>query len=154
MNSAAIPHRTNRALAYDVMDYVLIALIMSLMGAFFWAIRGTSGFGGSSGGALAGIGWALLWVGFSHFGGDGAFRPYGSGCMLAAITLGIAVGGLTGYGVYISWLNGVYQMNGNEVTREIAPWTGYAMLFLCGIHWGGVAGSFIFLSAHLGLIFS
>ena len=143
MNVATPPTRANGALAYNVTDYVLIALIMGLMGAFFWAIRGTTGFGGSSGGALAGLGWALLWLGFSHFGGDGAYRPYGSGRMVAAIALGIAVGGMTGYGVYISWLNGVYQMNGNEVTREIAPWTGYAMLFFCGIHWGGVTGAFM-----------
>lgn len=123
-------------------DYILVALIMGLMGAFFWAIRGTSGFGGSSGGALAGLGWATLWLAFSRMGGDGDRRPYGNGRAFAAITFGIAFGGLTGYGVYTAWVNGLYQMN-REVTREIAPWTGYAMLFLCGIHWGGVTGAFL-----------
>ncbi|MEO8520110.1 MAG: hypothetical protein ABI603_02040 [Acidobacteriota bacterium] len=128
---------------YDAADYLRITLIMGLMGAFFWAIRGTRGFGGESGGTLAGLGWASLWLAFSHLRGDGARRPYGSAWMLAAIVLGVAAGGLTGYGVYISWLNGVYQMNGNEVARGIAPWTGYVMLFICGIHWGGVTGSFM-----------
>ncbi len=123
-------------------DYLLIALIMGLMGAFFWAIRGTSGFGGSSGGALAGLGWATLWLVFSQLGGDRERRPYGNGRAFAAITLGIAYGGLTGYGVYTAWVNGLYQMN-RDVTREIAPWTGYVMLFLCGIHWGGVPGAFL-----------
>ncbi len=115
---------------------------MGLMGAFFWAIRGTSGFGGSSGGTLAGLGWATLWLAFSRLSGDGDRRPYGNGRAFAAITFGIAVGGFTGYGVYTAWVNGLYQMN-REVTREIAPWTGYAMLFLCGIHWGGVTGAFL-----------
>ncbi len=132
-----------RPLVYDTTDYIIIAAIMGLMGAFFWAIRGTTGYGGWSGGTLAGLGWAMLWMGFSHYGGDGAYRPYGTGRMVAAITLGIAVGGMTGYGAYISWLSGVYQMHHHEVTREIAPWTGYAMLFVCGIHWGGVTGAFM-----------
>jgi len=147
MSVAATVGKTTCDSAYDWKDYLLTASIMGLMGAFFWAIRGTGGFGGSSGGALAGLGWALLWLAFSHSRGDGAFRPHGSGRTFAAITLGIALGGLTGYGVYISWLNGVYQMNGNEVLREIAPWTGYVMLFFCGIHWGGVTGSFMAWSA-------
>ncbi len=141
MPATAVP--AARRESYDATDYVLIALVMGLMGAFFWAIRGTRGFGGETGGTLAGLGWAALWLLFSHLGGDGARRPYGSGRMMAAIVFGIAVGGLTGYGVYISWLNGIYQMNVNEVTRPIAPWTGYLMLFVCGIHWGGVTGSFM-----------
>lgn len=128
---------------YDAADYLRITLILGLMGAFFWAIRGTRGFGGESGGTLAGLGWASLWLAFSHLRRDGARRPYGSEWMLPAIVLGVATGGLTGYGVYISWLNGVYQMNGNDVARGIAPWTGYVMLFICGIHWGGVTGSFM-----------
>ncbi|MEP6594049.1 MAG: hypothetical protein ABJC51_10170, partial [Acidobacteriota bacterium] len=123
---------------YDAADYLRITLILGLMGAFFWAIRGTRGFGGESGGTLAGLGWASLWLAFSHLRRDGARRPYGSAWMLPAIVLGVATGGLTGYGVYIAWLKGVYQMNGNEVARGIAPWTGYVMLFICGIHWGGV----------------
>ena len=141
MPATAVP--AARRERYDATDYILIALIMGLMGAFFWAIRGTRGFGGETGGTLAGLGWAALWLLFSHLRGDGARRAGGSGRMMAAIVFGIAAGGLTGYGVYISWLNGVYQMNVNEVTRPIAPWTGYLMLFVCGMHWGGVTGSFM-----------
>lgn len=143
MNELAPSPKPERASWPRGADYVCIALIMGLMGAFFWAIRGTSGFGGSSGGALAGLGWAMLWLGFSRFSGDAAQRPYGSGRMVAAIAFGIAFGGMTGYGVYTAWVNGLYQMNGNEVSRDIAPWTGYAMLFFCGIHWGGVTGAFM-----------
>ena len=116
---------------------------MGLMGAFYWAIRGTGGFGGAAGGAFAGFGWALLWYAFSQCGEDSGSRPYSGAWMLWAITLGIAFGGLTGYGVYISWLNGKFHLDHPELVRGVAPWTGYAMLFLCGLHWGGVTGCFM-----------
>ncbi len=125
-------------------DYILIAAVMGLMGAFYWAIRGTGGFGGATGGTFAGFGWALLWIGFSRHGApDGGRRPYSNPWMLWAITLGIAYGGMTGYGVYISWLNGRFFLNHPEGMREVGAWTGYAMLFVCGLHWGGNTGCFM-----------
>lgn len=127
------------AARYDL----FVAIIMGLMGAFFWAIRGTSGYGGSSGGALAGMGWAVLWYGFANLDGQGHGRLYASPRMLAAITFGIAFGGLSGYGVYIAWLQGRFYLEYPEGVRAIAPWTGYAMLFVCGLHWGGITGAFM-----------
>ena len=124
-------------------DYVLVALTMGLMGAFFWAIRGTGGYGGATGGALAGLGWAVLWHGFSRFGGAARQRAYGSVRMVAAVTFGIAAGGLTGYGVYIGWLQGMFYLDHPHGLRPVAAWTGYAMLFLCGLHWGGLTGAFM-----------
>ena len=125
-------------------DYVLSGVVMGLMGAFYWAIRGTGGFGGSDGGTFAGFGWALLWYAFSVYAGpDGARRPYGTPWMLWAITLGIAFGGMTGYGVYISWLNGRFHLDYPDLVRDVPAWTGYAMLFVCGFHWGGNAGCFM-----------
>ena len=123
--------------------YLLIALIFGFMGAFFWAIRGTSGFGGSQGGLLAGVGWGILWYVFSRLDGRGRQRPYGTDAMLAAITFGIAYGGMTGYGVYIRWIQGSFYLNLPEGSRPIGAWTGYAMLFICGLHWGGVPGAFM-----------
>ena len=52
-------------------DYALAAAVMCLMGGYYWAIRGTGGYGGETGGALAGLGWALLWYAFSRWGGEG-----------------------------------------------------------------------------------
>lgn len=125
-------------------DYILIAAVMGLMGAFYWAIRGTGGFGGATGGTFAGFGWALLWLAFSRHGGaDGERRPYSNPWMLWAITLGMAFGGLTGYGVYISWLNGRFFLNHPEGMRDVGAWTGYTMLFVCGLHWGGNTGCFM-----------
>lgn len=129
--------------AWRTVDYLLAAMIFALMGLFYWAIRGTGGYGGAQGGMLAGFGWAVLWYAFAHFDGHGARRPYAGPGVLFAITLGIAFGGMTGYGVYISWLQGKFFLNYPEMERAVAPWTGYAMLFLCGLHWGGVTGAFM-----------
>lgn len=116
---------------------------MALMGAFYWAIRGTGGYGGSTGGLLAGFGWGLLWYGFSFALPSGDKRPYSTPWIILAIALGIAYGGATGYGVYISWIKGKFQYAHGMETRAVAPWTGYAMLFLCGLHWGGNTGCFM-----------
>jgi len=122
---------------------ITILSVMALMGAFYWAIRGTGGYGGSMGGTLAGFGWGLLWYAFSRTGQGITHRPYGSPWMIAALTAGIAYGGATGYGVYISWLNGKFQYAHGMETRAVGAWTGYAMLFLCGLHWGGNTGCFM-----------
>ena len=124
-------------------DYAAITIIMGLMGAFFWAIRGTGGFGGEQGGILAGAGWAVLWYGFSRIDGTARTRPYGHAGVIAAITFGIAIGGFTGYGVYNSWVRGQFFLDHPNGLREVGAWTGYAMLFVCGIHWGGMAGAFL-----------
>ncbi len=142
MNNSA-GRKENTASLMRGTDYALIAMIMGLMGVFFWAIRGTGGFGGESGGLLAGLGWAVLWLLFSRLDGAAGRRPYGSGKMMAAITFGIAVGGLTGYGVYIAWLQGKFYLDYPNGLRAVAPWTGYWMLFFCGLHWGGLAGAFM-----------
>ncbi|HNT88062.1 MAG TPA: hypothetical protein PKL84_09370, partial [Candidatus Hydrogenedentes bacterium] len=62
--------------AWTGTDHLLAMLVMGLMGAFYWAIRGTAGYGGEMGGMLAGFGWALLWYAFSQMGGIGERRPY------------------------------------------------------------------------------
>ncbi len=123
--------------------YLSLSVILGLMGAFYWAIRGSAGYGGSQGALLAGLGWATLWYYFSCLGGASRWRMYGSARMIAAITFGVAFGGLTGYGVYNAWVQGNFYENFPEGARAIAPWTGYAMLFLCGLHWGGTAGAFM-----------
>lgn len=117
---------------------IVVVAVMALMGGFFWAIRGTSGFGGSNGGMFAGLGWGLLWFLFSERGNRNS--SLASPWMVAAITLGITIGGYTGYGVYISWVCGSFYLNYPTDPRPIAAWTGYAMLFLCGVHWGGITG--------------
>lgn len=129
--------------AWSSADYWLTAGVMCLMGGYYWAIRGTTGYGGETGGMLAGFGWALLWYAFSQVGDGAERRPYGTPWLLLAIPLGIGFGGFTGYGVYISWLQGKFHLSYPEGLRPVGAWTGYAMLFLCGIHWGGNTGCFM-----------
>lgn len=142
MNSLPTNKNTLPSASLHGSHYFSIAVIMGLMGAFFWAIRGTSGYGGSQGGLLAGLGWAVLWYYFANLDGNGKHRPYASPRILAALTFGIAFGGMTGYGVYIAWLQGKFYLNYPDGVRAIAPWTGYVMLFFCGLHWGGITGAF------------
>lgn len=128
---------------FTTADYAAFALIMALMGAFFWAIRGSAGFGGSQGGIYAGLGWAIIFYLFAGLDRQRALRPYGGPRVIAAITLGIAFGGMTGWGVYTAWVQGMFHYNSPDAAREIAPWTGYLALFFCGLHWGGNAGAFL-----------
>ena len=128
---------------WEERDYALFVTIMTLMGGFYWAIRGTSGFGGAQGGLLAGTGWGLWWLWASHIGTVRSTRPYGSPWALFAIMMGTLIGGLSGYGVYTAWVGGNFQLSDTAPVREIAPWTGYAMLLLCGLHWGGNLGAFL-----------
>lgn len=133
----------NLGMKYSPRDSICIALLFSLLGAFFWAIRGTGGYGGEDGGALAGLGWAMVWFGLSWFDGKGGHRPYASNAIIVAITLGIMIGGFTGYGVYNGWVRGNFYLDHPHGEREVAAWTGYTMLFLCGLHWGGIPGAFM-----------
>ncbi len=122
---------------------ISLVIIMGFMGAFFWAIRGTTGFGGAQGAALAGLGWAMLWYVFSRIDGNADRRPYGALRVIAAITFGTALGGMTGYGVYTAWIQGTFYLNYPEGARDVAAWTGYLAMFICGLHWGGNAGAFL-----------
>jgi hypothetical protein len=124
----------------DGPSYAAAAAVMALMGAFFWAIRGTTGFGGETGGTLAGFGWALLWCTFSQMLGHAGRRPYNGPWIIVAITAGIAFGGFTGYGVYTAWVRGAFYLDYPNGAREVSAWSGYAMLLVCGFHWGGNAG--------------
>lgn len=117
--------------------------IMGTAGLFLWAIRGTTGYGGETGGMLAGLGWGLLWWMLSRADGQARRRPYGSPWALLAIALGIAYGGFTGYGVYVGWVKGVFWLDSPHGARPIHPLWGYAALFLCGLHWGGNTGVFL-----------
>ena len=56
--------------------------------------------------------------------------------------LGIGIGGILGYGQYISWIQGFFQISiSNQIS--ISPATGYLWLLICGISWGGFGGVFL-----------
>jgi len=85
-------------------ELVIPVILFGTIGAFYWAVRGTSGYGGTSGAVFAGIGWALCWFFLSYEQHEKKERPYSSGWIVLAIKLGIGIGGMHGYGQFISWI--------------------------------------------------
>jgi hypothetical protein len=124
-------------------DLVLPVAMTAGFGAFFWGIRGTGGYGGSMGGLFAGTGWAVLWYFLANNdkGAIDGVRPLASRWAFFAIVVGIAVGGLHGYGQFISWIKGSWRILNNPVTFvDVNPAWGFLGLLQCGLTWGGMAG--------------
>jgi len=131
------------SLAFPASRAWAVPLIFGLMGLFFWAIRGTGGYGGLGGALLAGLGWGVLWYLCSELDGTAHLRPYGRLRVIAALVFGIGLGGMTGYGGFVGWVQGHFYIEFPNDFRPISPWTGYLALFVCGLHWGGIAGAFL-----------
>jgi hypothetical protein len=131
------------SLAFPTSRAWAVPLIFGLMGLFFWAIRGTGGYGGLGGALLAGLGWGVLWYLCSGLDGTAHLRPYGRLRVIAALVFGIGIGGMTGYGAFIGWIQGHFYLEFPDNFVPISPWTGYLALFVCGLHWGGIAGAFL-----------
>jgi hypothetical protein len=107
-------------------------LLFGSVGAITWAIRGTDGWGGVDGTMVPGMTWGLLWYYVCcRKGIDARGIPLWLG-------LGISVGGELGYGQYVSWIQG--KFNVGEDTLPIAPWIGYVWFVICGIGWGATGG--------------
>jgi hypothetical protein len=66
--------------------------------------------------------------------------------MVLWLGMGIALGGELGYGQYVSWIRGMFNV-GDEVIH-IAPWVGYAWFAICGIAKGVPGGIFLGWTLH------
>lgn len=132
--------KDKKSLIYELLIPILI---FAGNGAFYWAIRGTGGYGGSAGALYAGLGWALAWYFLSYESTEKKKRPYSSGWVVAAITLGIGLGGLHGYGQFMTWIKGEFCLSHPENCIPLNPLVGYAWLFQCGLAWGGMGGIFL-----------
>ena len=108
------------------------ALLFGSLGAITWAIRGTDGWGGIDGTLVPGLAWGLLWYYLCLRRGVDA-----RGVALW-LGLGLAMGGELGYGVYVSWIRGMF--NTGEEIIPISPWVGYLWFALCGIGWAAPGG--------------
>lgn len=113
-------------------ELFLPALLFGSIGAIAWAIRGSNGWGGIDGTIVPGMMWGILWYYV-------CWRK-GIACHGVPLWLGlsIALGGELGYGQYVSWIQGRFNV-GNEVI-DIARWKGWVWFFLCGIGWAGPGG--------------
>ena len=56
-------------------EKILPIVMMSSLGLFYWAIRGTGDYGGMMGGVFAGLGWAVCCQ-FLSKSRDGKARPF------------------------------------------------------------------------------
>ena len=88
--------------------------------------------GGIDGTILPGMMWGLLWYYLCHRKGID-----GRGIALW-LGLGIALGGELGYGQFVSWIRGMFNV-GDEVI-PVAPWIGHAWFAITGIGWGAPGG--------------
>ena len=112
-------------------------ILFASVGAVTWAIRGTAGWGGIGGTILPGLTWGILWYYLSYRKGIDS-RP-----LILWLGLGLAVGGELGYGQYISWIMGRFQVSDEIPFIEINPLQGYLWLFICGIGWVGLGSILI-----------
>ena len=124
-------------------------LLFGGIGAITWAIRGTAGWGGFDGAIIHGMIWGILWYYISYLRGiDARFESFWLG-------IGVSIGGMWGYGQYVSWIQSEFLLDNSSGTWEmisISPLYGYLWFFICGVAWLGIGG--IFLGWALGDIHS
>lgn len=110
------------------------------MGAITWAMRGSSGWGGFDGTLIPGMTWAILWNYFAYLRGlDGRISGFWLG-------IGVSIGGMWGYGQYVSWIQGIFYTNTNVIPYEsilVNPIYGYIWFWIVGAIWLGIAGVFL-----------
>jgi hypothetical protein len=126
-------HRSEgRWLAGAAYEPGLAMLLFGSIGAITWAIRGTTGWGGIDGTIVPGLTWGLLWYYLC------ARRGIDARGIVFWLGMGIALGGELGYGQYVSWIQGRFNV-GDEVI-PVSPLTGYLWFIICGIGWGAPGG--------------
>jgi len=120
-------------------DLLLPTLYFVALGAMTWAVRGCSGFGAMDGCVFAGVTWGAGWWYLSRQPAGSPPRPYNSGWVILALTLGIGVSGDRGWMQWPSFFAGHLQTNSPEgkwvpISREY----GFIWMFIAGVPWGGL----------------
>jgi hypothetical protein len=120
-------------------DFVLPTLLFAALGAMTWAVRGCSGFGGMDGCIFAGVTWGTAWWFIARDPGARQSRPYASGWIILALTVGIGFSGNRGWMQWPSFFDGHLQTNtalGQGVPIHRAY--GFLWLFIAGVPWAGL----------------
>src|SRR5437867_2575430 len=131
-------------------DFVLPTLLFSALGAMTWAVRGSSGFGASSGCLFAGVTWGAAWWFIAHEPacraeaqargrGPRSTRRYASGWIIPALAFGFAFSGNRGWMQWPSFFLGHLQTNASK--GEFVPISrafGFLWLFIAGMPWAGL----------------
>jgi hypothetical protein len=120
-------------------DLILPTLLFAALGAMTWAVRGCSGFGAMNGCLFAGVTWGAAWWFIAREPGARQSRPYASGWIILALTVGIGVSGNRGWMQWPSFFDGHLQTNyalGQFVPIPRAY--GFLWLFIAGVPWAGL----------------
>ena len=122
-----------------VRDLVLPTILFAALGAMSWAIRGCSGFGGSSGCIFAGVLWGAAWWYIARDPSATQSRRYSSGWIVLAMTIGVGISGARGWIQWSTFFEGRLQLN--TPAQEFAPIPrvyGFVWLFIAGMPWAGI----------------
>jgi len=120
-------------------DFILPTLLFISLGAMTWAVRGCSGFGAMNGCAFAGVTWGAAWWFLSRDPRPSQSRPYTSGWIILALTIGIGISGNRGWMQWPSFFEGHLQTNSPR--GEFVPISrsyGFLWLFIAGVPWAGL----------------
>ncbi|HWV99964.1 MAG TPA: hypothetical protein VNZ64_09755 [Candidatus Acidoferrum sp.] len=120
-------------------DLILPTLLFAVLGGMTWAVRGCSGFGAMNGCIFAGVTWGTAWWFIAREPGKAQARPYSSGWIILALTVGIGIAGNRGWMQWPSFFEGHLQTNtlaGRFVS--IPRWYGFLWLFIAGVPWAGL----------------
>jgi hypothetical protein len=120
-------------------DFILPALLFAALGAMTWAVRGSSGYGGSAGCLFAGVTWGTAWWFISRDARAEQSRPYRSGWIILALAIGIGIAGDRGWMQWASFFEGRLQTNyGKGEFVPISRAYGFLWQFISGIPWAGI----------------
>jgi hypothetical protein len=120
-------------------DFVLPTLLFASLGAMTWAVRGSSGYGGSAGCLFAGVTWGTAWWFISRTPSTEQSRPYRSGWIILALAVGIGLSGNRGWMQWASFFEGHLQTN--YAKGEFVPISrayGFLWQFISGVAWAGI----------------
>src|SRR6266404_6514229 len=104
-----------------------------------WAVRGSSGYGGSAGCLFAGVTWGAAWWFIARDPGATQSRRYASGWIILALAVGIGFSGNRGWMQWPAFFDGHLQTNHSQ--GEFLPISrsyGFLWLFIAGVPWAGL----------------
>ncbi|MCG3199121.1 MAG: hypothetical protein HUU16_20260 [Candidatus Omnitrophica bacterium] len=120
-------------------DLLLPTLLFAALGGMSWAVRGSSGYGGSSGCIFAGVLWGAAWWFIARDSSPVQTRRYASAWIIFALTVGIGFSGNRGWMQWSSFFEGRLQTNYSKGEfLPISPAYGFLWLFIAGVPWAGL----------------
>lgn len=122
-----------------VHDLLLPTLLFAVLGGMTWAVRGCSGYGAVNGCMFAGVTWGAAWWFIARDRQGEQSRPYASGWIVLALTIGIGIAGARGWMQWPSFFRGELLINApTNQTAPISRIYGFIWLFIAGVPWAGL----------------